>query len=492
MKRKKMLGNTQKIKIVLIQPWLSSPDIIPAITPPVGLMYLASMARQRLGSNCVIEIIDARLKKLDCMAVAEKVSRIRPDIVGISVISFYVNEMHKIAALIKKSCPETLIIVGGPHISAEKKLTDENIDIAVIGEGEVVFDAILGQYIGAKDFSGIPGIIYRKENKVYSNAMNLSFIEDLDAIPFPAYDLIDIKQYADLCNSFKGIFTFREQRMGVFTSRGCPNGCIYCHNIFGRKFRARSPENVFKEILLLHEKYSVKEFSIYDDVFNCDRNRAEKIADLIIESKMDIVLIFICGFRIDSVDEALLRKLKACGTKFISYGIESGSQRIQALIGKNIDLNKASAVIEMTNKLEIFTGGHFVIGFPGETLEEINATIKYAAESKIMFPGIQMVMPYEGTALRKLGEKIPGYDLSYDVERFGYAEAKMHRVGNKSYSLSILRRQGQMKCYFNLARMCMLWRVLSWKVCLRMAIQLIIFNSRFIRCIERRCRGKHV
>ncbi|MEI8011972.1 MAG: hypothetical protein WCI27_05760, partial [Candidatus Omnitrophota bacterium] len=113
----------------------------------------------------------------------------------------------------------------------------------------------------------------------------------------------------------------------------------------------------------------------------------------------------------------------------------------------------------------------------------------YAAESKLMFTGFQMVMPFEGTTLREFGKKVPGYNLSYEVEQCGYTESKMHRVGNKRYDLSILRRQGQMKCYFNLARICMLWRALSLKVCLKLAMQLIIINFPVIRCMKRLIMG---
>ncbi len=187
--------------------------------------------------------------------------------------------------------------------------------------------------------------------------------------------------------------------MVMFTSRSCPYRCIYCHNMFGKGFRARSPENVIEEIDVLYNKYNISEIEILDDIFNFDLKRVERICDLIIERGYKISLAFPNGLRADRLEKRTLEKMRLAGTKFISVAVESASPRIQKMIKKNLNIPKVAEVIDYAAGLGIFTNGFFMIGFPTESLEEIKQTVDFALRSRLHTAHFFIVTPFEGTEL---------------------------------------------------------------------------------------------
>ncbi len=168
----------------------------------------------------------------------------------------------------------------------------------------------------------------------------------------------------------------------IFTSRGCPFGCIYCHNVFGKKFRARSAENVLDELSMLKREYNIGEIEIIDDCFNIDLSRAKEIARGIIDRKLDIAISFPNGIRADHMDKELVDLLKEAGTYRVYYAVETASPRLQKLIRKNVDLDRPKEIVDYTAAQGIMTCGFFMMGFPTETEEEIRMTIDYACRSK--------------------------------------------------------------------------------------------------------------
>ncbi|MBK7259204.1 MAG: radical SAM protein [Ignavibacteriae bacterium] len=167
------------------------------------------------------------------------------------------------------------------------------------------------------------------------------------------------------------------------TTRGCPYRCAYCHNILGKTFRVRSPEHVMREIRMIHDTYGITDFQVIDDIFNLDMDRAKKICDLIVGSRLPLTLSFPNAIRSDRVDEELIDKMAAAGTKFISIAIETASPRLQRLIRKNLDLDRAFKAIDTITRVGIVTRGFFMIGFPTETEDEARQTIEYAKASSL-------------------------------------------------------------------------------------------------------------
>jgi len=192
-------------------------------------------------------------------------------------------------------------------------------------------------------------------------------------------------------------FNARREIASIFTSRGCPYNCTFCHNIFGKKVRYQSPAKVFSEMKRLYEEYGVRQFDVRDDIFNANKKRVHEICDLIIDSGLDINLNFPNGLRGDIMDNDLILKMKKGGTFFITYALESGSPRIQKMIKKNINLEKLKEAIDFTSSIGIVVRVFVMLGFPTETKEEILMTRDFVMNPSIDAAVFHAVNPFEGT-----------------------------------------------------------------------------------------------
>lgn len=367
------------------------------LTPPLGLMYLASSIRARGGYD--VKIMDLRLAPEKIPDIIKKISKLDPQIVGLSAFSLESDMAHKLSAAIRQMPGDRRIVIGGPYASScpHDALADKNIDVAVIGEGEKTFPQVV-QALETGSLSGlehIRGIAFCKNGQVVL-ARPQEEIKDVDALPYPAWDLVDIDVYT---RSERFSNVRKNRYMPIFTSRSCPYHCIYCHNIFGKGFRPRSPENVVDEMELLVKKHGIREIEIIDDIFNLDAPRAESICDLMVQRGLNIKLAFPNGLRSDLLTERLLKKMKKAGTYFMGIAVETGSARLQKVIRKNLDLAKVKKVIDITSRLKITTVGFFMIGFPGETKKELQATVDFACNSKLNFASFFIVTPFKGTEL---------------------------------------------------------------------------------------------
>jgi radical SAM superfamily enzyme YgiQ (UPF0313 family) len=208
----------------------------------------------------------------------------------------------------------------------------------------------------------------------------------------------------------------KRRYMAVMTSRACPYGCIYCHKLFGRGFRPRSPESVISELEMLYRDYHIREFEIIDDIFNLDHERAHKILSAIREKGWGVKLAFPNGLRGDRLNPELLENFKKAGTYFTALAVETASPRLQKLIGKNIDLDAVRGSIENCRRLGITTLGFFMLGFPTETYAEVRSSVEWAWSSQLDFASFFMAVPYGGTKLGeqfRASERFPGPGFSY-------------------------------------------------------------------------------
>ncbi len=371
------------------------------ITPPLGIMYLASYAKQIRGDESML--LDLRFSKKPLHDVYDAIRTFKPDIVGISAITLEAELIHHISRITKKVSETIPVIVGGPHATTfpEKVLADERIDIAVIGEGEETFVELLNAIEHADKLSNVNGIAY-KEDGIIACTPPRPFISELDNRPFPAWDKINLKNYA---NVKSGSATRIRPYMVLFTSRGCPFRCTYCHNIFGKKFRARSAQDVLEEIKTLIREYDIKDFEIMDDTSNFNKVRLKEILNMVVSLGKDIKLSFPNGIRADIVDEELIKLMRQAGTDEITIAIESASPRIQRYIKKNLNLENANKAIDMAVKTGMFVKGNFMLGFPTETEQELRATIDFACNSRLHVAAFFVVVPFEGTELAMQMEK---------------------------------------------------------------------------------------
>lgn len=396
------------MKILLINPpnleIISSvlPQILEeerGFNPPLGLLYLASYLKKQHPA-CHLKIIDSPTENLNYQQLKEKIKEFNPEIIGLTAMSFTIISALKTAKIVKSLNPQTKIILGGPHVHiyGKETLALGNLDFIILGEGEKTFSKLI-EHInnGEEEFKKMPGLIFydRQGNLIHTGPPQ--FIENLDELPFPARELIDNKKYFSVLGTNNLVTT-------MITSRGCPYHCLFCDRPhLGKKFRARSPENVVEEIEKCLKEYKIKEFLIYDDTFTIDRERVINICREIIKRKLDII--WDIRARVDTVDEEILLLLKEAGCQRIHYGIESGSQKILDLLRKEITLEQVEKAFKLTKKIGIQTLGYFMIGNPTETKEDILKTIKFAKKLNPDYVHITITMPFPATDLYFLALK---------------------------------------------------------------------------------------
>ncbi len=431
-----------KQKVMLIVPYNNTNE--PVCSPPLGLAYMASYLRSKATVNSYdIRIVDANVSKISNEKLIEIIKNFNPDIVGIQM-----NVLDKsgtvLSKLIKSKFPDILICIGGCVVSSNpvEVLKMSNSDIAIIGEGEITFFEICE----GKKLSEIDGIVCKDKEFRFNKPRKL--IENLDDIPHPAFDLLpDFRLYS--------IRARKTPVMYVMTSRGCPFQCTYCNsNIFGNRFRSHSPEYVLEEIDLLLEKFGVKEIDIMDDNFTLDKDRAEKILDLIIQKKFNIVISLGNGVRADCMTENLVKKMKKAGVFKVSIGVESANKEVLASIKKRLDLNKVVEVTKWFRKYNIITFGLFMVGFPNDTRESINETIDFAIRLNPTQAIFSMLIPFPGSEiyayLKEHNLLIYPDKIFYDS---GFRGSKQYLKGNLSYDeLLSLHKKAYFKFNFRISK----------------------------------------
>ncbi len=329
-------------------------------------------------------------------------------------MSFEAAELRALAAFGKERFPGVPIWIGGPHASVyyDLELPIGNIDAACIGEGEETFLEMVRRWLDDEPLDDVAGLALWRDGDVFMTPPRPP-IADLDALPLPAWEFIDFRRYKSV-DSMNGMVRAPIWSL-MLTTRACPYRCVYCHSIFGKKVRKRSVEHVLREIEVLVREHGVREIQIADDIFNVDLGRAKAICDGIISRGLDIAISFPNGLRADRMDRELLRKLKAAGCYSITYGIETASPRLQKEIRKNLDIEKVRQVIEWTDEEKIIPQAFLMLGFPGETLEELRETIDFTLKSRILRPRYFAVTVFPRTELYEMARrKYPDFELSDD------------------------------------------------------------------------------
>ncbi len=435
-------------RVALIESGASDPrKFVYQVYPPSGLMYLASYLRKH-HPEVKIKIFDLMLERAPEESIISDLKDFSPQLVGIHAMHFQARSLHRLAQLVKENLKEVVVIAGGPYPTSEPQtvLKDKNIDLAVRGEGEITFLEVFERLRSGRDFSGVKGCAWLKGDELVIEPEREP-ISDLDQLPFPAWDLIDLKRFFDWKILTQNDIRWRKEVATIFTSRACPYGCIFCHNMFGKKFRARSPENVLEEIRLLYHQYGVREIHFIDDCFNFDMERAKRIFQMIIEQGFDLKLAFPNGIRGDRLDEELVDLMKLAGTYKVNFGIESGSERIQKLIRKNLDLKKIKKNIEMVAKKGIFTHGFFMMGFPSEKKEDIKMTIDFATSSQLHTAGFALLSPFPGTKVRKMAEEMKKA-VEFDPEDTSYSQLACNLTELSDRALKFYHRWAHWRFYF--------------------------------------------
>ncbi len=333
-----------KEKVVLIYP----PPLIDArgvntatMEPSLGLVYIAtSLQREKIP----VQVIDANITRLDYPEVIEAIGTKSPLIIGLTAnIPTYQSALF-LARHLRIRFPDSMIVFGGPHPSSipREALGEDWVDIVVIGEGENTVLELVRTLKKGESLEKVDGIAFKSNSRMIFNKSR-SLIEDLDTLPIPDLSFLPLDKYK---------MRSRAKPVGpILTSRGCPYGCTFCNkNIFGSRFRAKSPENILEEIEYLVGDFQVRQINFFDDNFNLDLNRAKQILRLIIRRYGNkLFLNFANGMKINNFDDEFIELLQRAGTFKVGFGIESGDQLILRRIQKNYD---TESVIPIVRKLQ--------------------------------------------------------------------------------------------------------------------------------------------
>jgi len=407
-----MREKMKKNKILLVNPPFEKifertplKGVAPAI-PPLGL---ACIGGSLLEKGHEVKLFDFNIYGTG--EFIEVLKNFAPDVVGITFVTPLIIEAQKISKLVKKINKEIIVIGGGPHCSSfpESSIKEASLDIGVIGEG----DFIINEIISGTDLPEIKGIVYRKGDKIITNERD-NFIKDLDTIPFPAYSLYEKEKY-----KLPPAIARKNPVTWVETSRGCVFGCTYCNkSSFGKTFRVKSPERIVEEFTKI-KKMGFREIHIIDDGFTTNIKRAKKICDLLIEAKVNIGWSTVVGIRVDRVDYELLVKMLQAGCYRVYYGIESGNQEILNNIKKGITLEQVKKAVTAAKKARLEVAGFFMFGLPGDTVETMKDTIKFAKSLDLDLVKASIAIPLPATEMfNELDAQ--GLIKTHDWEKFKF------------------------------------------------------------------------
>jgi radical SAM superfamily enzyme YgiQ (UPF0313 family) len=373
-----------------------------------------------IGDVSEVKILDLLGSKNPGSDITKAVRDFKPDIVGISFATPTFNSAKELAGLIKECDRDIFIMCGGPHatIMYEEVLNTTEIDFAVLGEGDYTIREIVENY---PDVHNIKGTAYKKNGKI-TKIENDRPIADIDALPFPRWELVENK------SMYRRAYC-RKSPIGIIqTSRGCPACCVYCNkNIFGRRFRPMSPARSVDEIEHTLDS-GFKEIHVMDDTFSLNLARAKNICDEIIKRGLNFPWSLPNGIRVDRVDKELLEKMHNAGCYSVSFGVESGNQSVLNAIQKNITKEQVIRAVKMAKEVGLETNACFMLALPTDTEETMHNTIDFALELDPDIARFTIAVPFPGTEFYdSLEEKGLIHNRNWDDYHF-------HKMHSGAYS----------------------------------------------------------
>ncbi len=381
------------MKIVFLRHFSIADEII----PPIHFGYLSSSLS---GKHKVI-IYDQLRDKFSDDHLSEMLLQELPDVIGYSAYTRDITKIKTLMAKFRPLLPDTKIVLGGVQISMMPQETyeylDGLIDFGFVGESEKAFSA----FIDVMNSDGLTGSLNNIPNLVWKTDAGIKInpsdpYENLDEIPFPSWELMPPGSYPKAPH---GAFLRQFPVAPIVTSRGCPYPCTFCAagSISGKKIRYRSLDNVIEEIKYLNRDFNVKEIHIEDDNFSMKKERAIEFSERMLSEGLGITWAFPNGLRLDNLDLHTLKLMRKAGCYSLNLGVESGNDNMLLKIRKRITREEIKSRVRMVKDAGLDIGGFFIIGFPGETVEEIKDTINFAKELPLDRIGISYFQPYPGT-----------------------------------------------------------------------------------------------
>ncbi len=405
---------------------------------PLGIAYLGAVLKK----DYKVNLLDATTENhrnfenlgnglirygLSDEEIKRRIAEYSPDVVGITCLySSQFPFVRKICQLAKGTNQKIITIVGGTHPSflAGESLREKSIDFIILGEGEGTLPSLLRRLESGQDFADLEGIAFRRDGQVQVNPKT-TYIEDLDELPFPAWELLPMKKYSAI-NLSMSVTSKSRYWAPIITSRGCPAKCIFCSstNFWGNRYRSRSAKNALDEIELLVKEYKIKEIQFCDDNLILDKERAMEIFQGIIDRGLKIFWNTPNGIALWRLDEELLKLMKASGCYELTLAIESGDQEVLSkIIKKPLNLGQVESLTKSIKRLKIRTHSFFIVGFPGETKEQIRRTFSFARKLRLTSAWFFIANPLPGSRLYEICKEKGYLKDGFDFETINYSKS---------------------------------------------------------------------
>ena len=411
--------------------------------PALGVLGVGAIL-EKAGHYC--EIIDVDADDADLETILRRLEVGQFDVLGLTAVTPTYGNAVEIAGAAKARCPQVTTVLGGIHATVDpiECAKEAALDFIVVGEAEVtaveLIDAIVRK---ADDFSGIKGLVYRDHTGEIFSSGARALMPDLDEYPYPAVHLIkDLNKYAPAHATVLPVAP-------IMVSRGCPGQCTYCQtkNIFGRRTRFRSPQNVIGEIRRLVSEYGVREIHFLDDVITANRKFVREFCALLKKEPYQLHLEVANGLRADMVNEEILTALKDVGLRNVGFGIESGNDRVLTLVKKGITKDQVRKAVRIAKHIGLETWGFFLFGLPGDNEESIRDTIDFAIELDPKYAKFLFLKPFPGSEVYyQLDEK--GLIDSRDYSQYGTYMPPVHHLKGVSQERMLELQQQALRTFY--------------------------------------------
>lgn len=418
-------------RVLLVDPYVARADPMERkfveLYPSLGLLTLGAYLR---GEGIDVSMVDLTFER-DARAAARRIREVRPDLVGVHTKTLTSRRAVEIAVSAHELGSVT--VAGGPDAASRPELyLSAGFDAVVPGEGERTLTDLAHRVAAGRPFGDVPGVVTRHNGRTVRGPPR-PLLRDLDALPLPAWDLVDMEAYLSRWQRQTG-----ERRTAVLTSRGCPFDCSWCSKpTFGRTFRQQSPERVLAELEALKSRYRVDYVRFCDDVFGISRSWLEQLLDGMLERRLD--LRFECLARVDLLKPDLLERMRRAGLARVYVGVESGSQKMLDLMNRGTKLHQIERTAQALRDAGVRQFWFLMLGYPGETLEDIEATFQlfrrfspeeYSVSIAVPIPGTRF---YEAVGDREVrsaattrgsGGKTLLYEAAYGEAVYRWAQAR--------------------------------------------------------------------
>lgn len=384
-------ANSSHKRILMVAP----PYRLSQTTFSLGLMWIAAVL-QRAGHH--VEVIDMDAFNLPFDEYTQELKDRNYDYLLTGGMITAWNFIRFTADFVKKTKPHVKVVVGGGIVSSTPKslVAETNIDAGVNGEGEATILDLIDAFENGRDLSTVDGIVYREDQEVIQTKPRAN-IMDLDSLPFPAWDLFNVKEVYSRYPSHHSIL--HAKRLGsIYTTRGCPFQCTFCYT--EKAVRQRSVENVIEELKELKGRYGIRHIMIADDLFVVRKKRTIEFCEAMIKNKMNLT--WSATGRCNIIDKEFVKLMKAAGCDFMGLGIESGSAAVLKDIKKSQTPKQIVDAVKMVSAAGITPGGTFILGLPSETKETIRETVdvyKQINPYRTHVNKFFFATPYPGTPL---------------------------------------------------------------------------------------------